>query len=729
MTQQQPWIVDNTHNYLIHHPDILISCTAVAESFFCVRKSVLQQMSKQVHEFSEPLVSGDVIHRTLQYCLENNDFSAATIEQCMKNVICTHHMDSLYVLDMDESTLFDHLSPYIGGIMTFGSRYVSQTPNADATITRDVGPTANHETKAVAIRGVLDIEEHVWSPAYGLKGMVDATIELMLAPSNKILTIPFELKTGKTNRLITHRAQTVLYTLLLGDRYGLDIKCGALYYTKVNAFYMVPQLRSEIQSLLIARNDLATALQQRSNALPPMARNIHKCQYCAVSNACFTYHIAIEQGDVDSSGLGQWFTDHVEHLDDNCLTFFQHWIRLIGMEEHDLESLRKDIWTVDADERESAGKCFKDMVLKPQFNKVRPGGYWYTFARARSDDEQRSLTESHITPGDPMVISSMEGDLHLGMGFVVDVDRTTITISLSAPLRPRPVRSQEFDIENCQVFVKWRKLQLDGQQSNNAITYRLDKDEAAGGFQVMKTNIVNLMTKTSGVEDLDVARANLRRLIVDLEPPLFTLGDAGVSTYLHRDSVMHCLNSDQKAAMAKVLACQDYALILGMPGTGKTTTVAEIISMLVQQGKSVLLTAYTHNALDNLLCKLMEKGIDFLRLGNPDKFILVGDQYQLPPIVKDPEAQRNGFGESLFMMLSAKHPEAVVYLKYQYRMNRDIMQVSSQLFYDRKLRCGNDTVANKRIQYAHFPTAMANIHASSHSCADPCWLRDILDPR
>jgi DNA replication ATP-dependent helicase Dna2 len=56
-----------------------------------------------------------------------------------------------------------------------------------------------------------------------------------------------------------------------------------------------------------------------------------------------------------------------------------------------------------------------------------------------------------------------------------------------------------------------------------------------------------------------------------------------------------------------------------MPGTGKTTTTADLIKFLLRQGKSVLLTAYTHNALDNVLLKLVDAGVDVLRLGNPEK--------------------------------------------------------------------------------------------------------------
>ena len=43
--------------------------------------------------------------------------------------------------------------------------------------------------------------------------------------------------------------------------------------------------------------------------------------------------------------------------------------------------------------------------------------------------------------------------------------------------------------------------------------------------------------------------------------------------------------------------------------------MAFIIKVLVQRGKHILLTSYTHNAVDNLLLKLSEIGVDFIRLG------------------------------------------------------------------------------------------------------------------
>ena len=54
---------------------------------------------------------------------------------------------------------------------------------------------------------------------------------------------------------------------------------------------------------------------------------------------------------------------------------------------------------------------------------------------------------------------------------------------------------------------------------------------------------------------------------------------------------------------------KDYLLIKGCPGTGKTTTIASLISILVKLEKKILFTSFTNSAVDNLLIKLNENVI------------------------------------------------------------------------------------------------------------------------
>ena len=68
------------------------------------------------------------------------------------------------------------------------------------------------------------------------------------------------------------------------------------------------------------------------------------------------------------------------------------------------------------------------------------------------------------------------------------------------------------------------------------------------------------------------------------------------------------------------------------------------------------------------------------------KVILAGDHFQLSPTIKSNEASRNGLGNTLLEKTVGLHPESVVLLNEQYRMNKDIMGYSSKVFYNDALK-------------------------------------------
>lgn len=80
----------------------------------------------------------------------------------------------------------------------------------------------NNSKLNLSINKLLEVEEHIWSPMYGLKGNIDATVQVTCREDEmeKNLVVPLELKTGRRDTSQSHRAQTALYTLLLSDRYG-----------------------------------------------------------------------------------------------------------------------------------------------------------------------------------------------------------------------------------------------------------------------------------------------------------------------------------------------------------------------------------------------------------------------------------------------------------------------------------------------------------------------------
>jgi ATP-dependent RNA/DNA helicase IGHMBP2 len=79
------------------------------------------------------------------------------------------------------------------------------------------------------------------------------------------------------------------------------------------------------------------------------------------------------------------------------------------------------------------------------------------------------------------------------------------------------------------------------------------------------------------------------------------------------------LNPSQQEAVRFALAAQDLAIIHGPPGTGKTTTIVELISQAIGRGQKVLACAPSNTAVDNLLERLVASGRNVVRIGHPDR--------------------------------------------------------------------------------------------------------------
>lgn len=79
------------------------------------------------------------------------------------------------------------------------------------------------------------------------------------------------------------------------------------------------------------------------------------------------------------------------------------------------------------------------------------------------------------------------------------------------------------------------------------------------------------------------------------------------------------LNRTQEEAVNKVLRAKDVAIVHGPPGTGKTTTLVEAIYETLMRENQVLVCAQSNMAVDWISEKLVDRGVNVLRIGNPSR--------------------------------------------------------------------------------------------------------------
>ncbi|KAJ1324900.1 DNA replication ATP-dependent helicase/nuclease Dna2 [Microdochium nivale] len=600
-------IIDNSQNVLILHPDQLMSATVIADSFTCMRRAVLQDRVKATSEKTPPLVYGTLIHEIFQQALVANQWDDTYLDDVIQKVT-ELHVEDLYTIRIAIPDAREHLRSKMPELKSWASAFVTATPRPDAVVQGRNGEKAN-----MALTRLLDVEEHVWSPLYGMKGNIDATVEVIMqdGKQRRTLTVPFEVKTGR-NATSNHQAQTSLYNLLLSDRYDIEIAYGILYYTETSQMTRIPTIRHELRHMIMQRNQLACYVRERNVQLPPMKKSSHACSKCYAQTSCFIYHKLADDGDGETSGLKAKFDEAMDHLNPTHQDFFLKWEDLLTKEERESQKLRRELWTMTSREREKVGRCFGDVILDEssvredeQSSKINR--FTYSFVK----DEAApgfSFLESQLAVGEPIVVSDEQGHFALAIGYVTAVRKHKISVAVDRRLHNARTRQPGFDEVNNQVFasimdVAPRKA-VPAHPMQAPIRYRVDKDEFSNGMATVRNNLVQVMAKSL------FGSKEIRRLVVDLIPPTFKTAPTQYALEGRAS-----LNVDQRRAIQKVMSANDYALVLGMPGTGKTTTIAHIIRALVSQKKSVLLTSYTHSAVDNILLKLKNDDIPVLRLG------------------------------------------------------------------------------------------------------------------
>ncbi|KAM4669528.1 DNA replication ATP-dependent helicase/nuclease DNA2 [Amazona ochrocephala] len=776
------WVINEQSGYLVLYPDLLLSGTTISNSIRCMRRAVLSERFRGSESGSRQTLVGTILHEIFQQSVTNNLAQGKVEELAKKIVYGQKYLKEMYHLNLRQTEIMREVEEYLPSFFKWAEDFMHNPANQNKMqLKLSSGEKTEDFSCTIEIVDILDIEENIWSPRFGLKGKIDVTarVKIHREPGVQSRVMPLELKSGKESNSIEHRSQVILYTLLNLER-RVDPEAGFLLYLKTGTMYPVSGGRMDRRELMKLRNHVAFYLMHstresamgRQNsqlaALPPVVDDSQACKYCSQVHNCFLYSRAVEQKMASVSfppAMVSIIERETQHLKPSHLEYFSLWYLMLTLELQSGEGNKgyKNIWMMPSLEREKAGDCVGNMIRVEEVQEISEGKYLHFFQRGNG-----AIPGTNLLVGDRVVVSGEEnGLLGLATGYVKEVSVTKVSCLLDRNLSKLPKN----------------------------IIFRLDHEEGNFGIGVTFENLSKLMNDSPVSE-------RLRNLIIDFHKPRFIQHLSSVLPPEAKETVANILkglNKPQKQAMKKVLLSKDYTLIVGMPGTGKTTTICALVRILSACGFSVLLTSFTHTAVDNILLKLAKFKVGFLRLGraqkvHPDirkfteeelfrsksiksvadlekfynsqavvatscmgvnhpvfvqrqfdfcivdeasqisqliclgplfcskRFVLVGDHQQLPPLVLNAEAKDLGMSESLFKRLE-QNDNAVVQLTVQYRMNSKIMSLSNMLVYEGKLECGSEKVSNATVNLPNLIKLKLDLADASKT-----WLKNVLDP-
>ena len=154
-------------------------------------------------------------------------------------------------------------------------------------------------------------------------------------------------------------------------------------------------------------------------------------------------------------------------------------------------------------------------------------------------------------------------------------------------------------------------------RKNDSIEVAVDRWPDGKTFRVdLTADEITRQRYLSAVDTVRVSKGRLgqlRQILMGERKPTFREMSANPQPL--RSKII--LNDVQKECVRFASSANDFALIHGPPGTGKTTTVVAFICECVADGDRVLACAPSNTAVDNLLERLIGEGVRAVRLGHP----------------------------------------------------------------------------------------------------------------
>ncbi len=370
----------------------------------------------------------------------------------------------------------------------------------------------------------------------------------------------YELKTAKVSEeqdiRFSDLLQVALYTYGIQDKIDdLKQQNGTVIYVGTN--------KAVFKTADPNWGLLRYGMEQRNKAyrishlgyVPPILpeEQVNKCRKCSVKDFCARLCAGLNQERRCSTCPHELLCTK-NALPDEHQEYFKKYSKWIKYERSESSRNLADLWKLSVEQRVAKGKAIQNLKLE---NEIKDSNTTKLLFSCKNNSELRE--------GDIVILS----DGKLVQGFV-----STGVIS----------RASESSVE-----VESRSMQ--GSVSVIDL-YSIDV-----GYRRQQRGLFNIIFR----------RNNFRELVVKGEKSLIKPVEG---KYIPTNPV-------QNEAVCKILGTQNYCLIQGPAGTGKTYVIAKSAIELAKQGDKILLTAFTNRAVDNICKYLLENQFTkFIRLGS-----------------------------------------------------------------------------------------------------------------
>ena len=295
--------------------------------------------------------------------------------------------------------------------------------------------------------------------------------------------------------------------------------------------------------------------------LPEPINSRRACEQCSLLNVCTLYQKFGTLPSNSKHAMHELVPQSTHHLTQKELAFFANHSSMAQLESKEAKTFSrvKNIWCNTPEQREETGNAIANLQLLPlelHGNEKITNNYKHVFEKFKFDGSRISKCAFNIGE---LVMVGTQGMIALTQGTVNSVDEQQIILTLDR------------DLHNLQV--------LDEKQG----CFYIDRYEYTSGSSYNLVNLAKLMSSENPIA------TGLRNILVNQGK------DATFLKGLPREyaicpqakSILRPLNRVQQKAVFRVMMAEQFVLLEGMPGCGKTTVIVALIRLLLTLGKSV----------------------------------------------------------------------------------------------------------------------------------------------